>query len=225
MKIREVTITARRPDAAAAFYRDVLQMPVQEHPDGVRVVIGSSRLSIVPGEQFDGVHHLAFGISPHDFDFARTWLNQRIELIVAGDSEVVEGSAGWNSRSVYFLGPEDILLEFIARDADADRPAGAGVAPRPLSISEVGIGVPDVETAVHELTDGFGLPRFPPQETHFAPVGDHDGLLIVVDQERIWFPTRMHRSARGPLAARLQAPHPGRVAVTNETTITGDSAA
>jgi len=224
MKIRQVTITARHLDAAAAFYRDVLQMPVEVQPDRVRITIGSSRLSILPGEEFEGVHHLAFGISPHDFDLARTWLNQRVDPIVAGDSEVIEGPESWNSRSLYFLGPEDILLEFIAREADTGEPAGDGTVPRPLSISEVGIGVPDVGTAVRELTAKFGLPTFPPQESHFAPVGDHDGLLIVVDQQRIFFPTRTHRAAHGPLEVRIHAPHPGEVAPTESATITGDSA-
>lgn len=129
MKIHEVTITAQRLDAAAAFYRDVLQIPVEVQPDRVSVTIGSSLLNLVPGEEFDGVHHLAFGISPHDFDSARTWLNQRVDPIAAGDSVVIEGPEGWNSRSVYFLGPEGIVLEFIARAADAGEPAGDGTTP------------------------------------------------------------------------------------------------
>jgi len=221
MKIREVTLTARRLDAAAAFYRDVLRMPVDEQPNRATVTIGSSRLVLVPGDQFDGVHHLAFGISPHDFDLVRRWLNQHVEPIVAGASEVIDGPEGWNSRSLYFLGPEDILLEFIARQADAEIPGGDGVAPRPFSISEVGMGVPDARAAVRELTEALGLPTFPPQETHFAPVGDHDGLLIVVDQERVWFPTRTHRAAHGPLTVRIEAPrHPGDVTLTEKVTVT-----
>ena len=172
MQIREVSITARHPDAAAAFYRDVLRMPVDEQSDRVTVTIGSSQLIITPGDQFEGIHHLAFGISPHDFDLARRWLNEQIEPIVAQGSDVIDGPAGWDSQSVYFHGPEEILLEFIARQADAEIPGGTSPVPRPLSISEVGIGVPDVGAAVRELTDTLGLPTFPPREAQFAPVGD-----------------------------------------------------
>ena len=221
MKISEVSITARHPGAAAAFYRDVLRMPVDEQSDRVTVTIGSSQLIITPGDQFEGIHHLAFGISPHDFDLARRWLSEQIEPIVAQGSDVIDGPAGWNSQSVYFHGPEEILLEFIARQADAEIPGGDGVAPRPFSISEVGMGVPDARAAVRELTEALGLPTFPPQETHFAPVGDHDGLLIVVDQERVWFPTRTHRAAHGPLTVRIEAPrHPGDVTLTEKVTVT-----
>lgn len=221
MKISEVSITARHPDAAAAFYRDVLRMPVDEQSDRVTVTIGSSQLIITPGDQFEGIHHLAFGISPHDFDLARRWLNEQIEPIVAQGSDVIDGPAGWNSQSVYFHGPEEILLEFIARQADAEIPGGTGPVPRPLSISEVGIGVPDVGAAVRELTDTLGLPTFPPQEAQFAPVGNHDGLLILVDHERVWFPTRTHQAARAPLTARIHAPkHSRDLAITAYATIT-----
>lgn len=221
MKIREVAITARQLGEAAAFYRDVLEMPVEEHPGRVTVTIGSSQLIIAQGDRFAGVHHLAFGISPHDFDLARTWLNGRVEPIVAGDSEIIDGPEGWNSRSVYFLGPEAIVLELIAREADAATPGGDGAAPRPLSISEVGIGVPDTSAAVRELTHTLALPTFPPQEPQFAPIGNHDGLLILADYERIWFPTRTHQPARGPLSVRIDGPNQRReLQLTPNTTIT-----
>ncbi len=221
MRIREVTITAGRLEDAVTFYRDVLQMPVDEEPERVAVKIGASLLIVEQGDQFDGVHHLAFGISPQDFDLAVRWLNQRVEPIVVGDSEVIDGPEGWHSQSLYFLGPENILLEFIARQSDAEIPRSDGAIPGPLSISEVGIGVPKVEPAVQALADRLGLPAFPPQEEQFAPVGDHEGLLIVADHERVWFPTREHRAARGPLAVRIEAPdQANEIALTQDTRIT-----
>ena len=116
MKIGQASLTVSRLDQAADFYRDILELPVVARDGSATVTIGSSRLVLEPGEDFDGVHHLAFGIAPVDFELARTWLSQRVEPIVVDGSEVIEGPEGWNSRSVYFLGPEDIVLEFIARD-------------------------------------------------------------------------------------------------------------
>jgi hypothetical protein len=100
-----------------------------------------------------------------------------------------------------------MVLELIAREADVAVAGADGAAPRWLSISEVGIGVPDVPSAVRELTQTLALPTFPPQERHFAPIGDHDGLLILVDHERIWFPTLTRRPADGPLQVRIDGPH------------------
>ncbi len=206
MQIQEVALTVTGLAAAARFYKDVLELPVAEQPGQVTVTIGSSRLVLEAGDQFAGAHHLAIGIAPADFEVARGWLSQRVEPIVVDGSEVIEGPDGWDSRSVYFLGPEDIVLEFIARDADSSASAGDGQVPRPLSLSEVGIGVPSVAGAVRALTDELGLPTFPPQGAQFAPVGNHDGLIILVDQNRIWFPTDAQQAARGPVTVKLAAP-------------------
>src|SRR5437660_5152260 len=98
MKIREVSITATNLDAAADFYRDVLRLPVDASPHRVRVDIGTSRLVITPGEAFAGVHHLAFGISPHDFETAQRWLRPRFDLLRANGSDIIEAPAGWDAR-------------------------------------------------------------------------------------------------------------------------------
>jgi len=222
VQIEEVTLTVTGLAAAARFYRDVLELPVAEQSGQATVTIGSSRLVLQEGDQFAGAHHLAIGIAPADFEVARGWLGQRVEPIAVDGSEVIEGPKGWNSRSLYFLGPEGIVLELIARDADSSAPAGDGQAPRPLSLSEVGIGVPSVAGAVRALTGELGLPTFPPQGAQFAPVGGHDGLIILVDQNRIWFPTDAQQAARGPVTVKLAAPRAGRLSLRQSATLVAD---
>lgn len=219
MKIREVTLTVQRLADVARFYRDVLRLPVASKDGQAEVTAGSSRLMLKPAGSFRGVHHLAFGIAPADFALARSWLEQRVDLIAADGSVVIDGPDGWHSRSLYFLGPEDILLELIARDADATASGSDGSVPRILSISEVGTGVPDVAAAVRTLTQTLGLPTFPPQGGGFAPVGSHDGLLIVVDQDRIWFPSYHQPAAQGTLAVRIEAPRAAALQLTSDTSI------
>jgi len=107
MQIQEVALTVSGLAAAARFYHDVLELPVAEQSGQVTVTIGSSRLVLEEGDPFAGAHHLAIGIAPADFEVARGWLSQRVEPIVVDGSEVIEGPEGWDSRSVYFLGPED----------------------------------------------------------------------------------------------------------------------
>ncbi|WP_433664544.1 hypothetical protein ACQPW1_21895 [Nocardia sp. CA-128927] len=180
------------------------------------VEIGLSELVLTRGAAFAGAHHLAFGISPDDFELARKWLRGQVDPIAVNGSDAIDGPPGWDSRSVYFRGPDGIVLELIARQADAEAPASTGDAPRLLSISEVGIGVPDVQQAVGELAETYGLHAFTPRLPDFTPVGDNDGLLILVDRERIWFPTeadlpaqasgrRAHRCARGRRTLALTA--------------------
>jgi catechol 2,3-dioxygenase-like lactoylglutathione lyase family enzyme len=219
MRIRQVALTVNRLDETASFYREVLLLPVTAQARRTTVTVGSSRLVLEPGDPFPGVHHLAFGVAPADFQRARTWLGERVEPIVVDGSEVVEGPEGWHSQSVYFLGPEGIVLELIARQADREIAGSTGDAVRLLCISEVGVGVPDVGEGVHALTRELGVPAFPPQGTHFAPVGGHDGLVILVDEQRIWFPTDTQRAAQGPVVVELEAPLAARLSLRPTATV------
>ncbi|MFB9163627.1 MULTISPECIES: VOC family protein [Arthrobacter] len=204
MKILNVSITVRDLEKAVQFYRDVLLLPVEATPAGAEVTIGSSRLRLSTGESFDGVHHLAFGVPPSEFELAHTWLARRVSLLQADGSEVILGSKEWKSRSLYLLGPEGIILEYIARDADASTVPGTGESPHMLSISEVGIGVDDVLDTVATLSEELAIPTYYDRSSTFTSMGSHDGLLIVVQQERLWFPTKVSKPARGPLTVQIE---------------------
>ncbi|WP_313812630.1 hypothetical protein [Glutamicibacter sp.] len=204
MKIDNVSITVSDVAKAAAFYRDILLCPVDSSADGAAITIGSSRLFLTQGEEFAGVHHLAFGILPSEFERAHAWLAERVELLPVGGKDTFYGGTEWNSRSVYFLGPEGIILELIARDADAGAAEEGSGKPRMLSISEVGIGVDDVLDAVATLSRELNIPIFYNLSATFASLGSHDGLLIVVQRERLWFPNNVAPAARGPLRVGLE---------------------
>jgi catechol 2,3-dioxygenase-like lactoylglutathione lyase family enzyme len=217
MRIRDITLTVRDLAECAAFYRDVLELLVDEQSDHATVRIGPSRLVLRPGERYTGVHHLAFGVSPHEFVRTHEWLGQRVKIWTINGSEVFPGPPGWNSRSLYFFGPEEMILEYIAHDVDAVHSVGTGPSPNLLGIYEIGVAVPDVPAAVAELTDGFGLAPFPPQTSTvapqtstFAPVGDHDGRFILVNPARHWLAAPDHFPApSAPIKATIDAPkHP-----------------
>jgi catechol 2,3-dioxygenase-like lactoylglutathione lyase family enzyme len=207
MRIRDVTLTVRDLAECAAFYREVLELPVDEQPGRVTVHVGPARLVLLPGERYSGVHHLAIGVSPHEFVRTHEWLGRRVEIWTIDGSEVFPGGPGWNSRSLYFFGPEEIILEYIAHDEDSVHPAGSGPAPDPLGIYEIGVAVPDVPAAVAGLTDAFGLDPFPPQTEKFAPVGDRDGLFILVAPDRHWLAAPRHfPAADTPISVTIDAP-------------------
>ena len=151
---------------------------------------------------------------------AHEWLARRVPLLQADDSEIILGSDEWNSRSLYFLGPEGIILEFIARDADASRVSGKGENPHMLSISEVGIGVANVLDTVATLSEELAIPNFYDLSSTFASMGSDDGLLIVVQQDRLWFPNKVSKPARGPLTVQIESPtRPSRVILGSRTSV------
>ncbi len=189
MQLLDIRMKVSDLDAAADFYQQVLQLPVARGEGGAEVTVGTSKLTLRRGSGGTGSHHLAFTVPADQFGSAKCWLANRVPLLQRAGVDEFSLPPPWHSRSVYFLGPENVLLELIARH---DLPTG-GLAPfspaNLLCISEIGVAVHDVEAASRAARESFGLDRFDSGGPGFAPLGDHHGLLIVVATGRVWFPT------------------------------------
>ncbi|WP_268592552.1 hypothetical protein, partial [Escherichia coli] len=55
-------------------------------------------------------------------------------------------------------------------------------------LSEVGLPSHDVDAVREQSSLRFGLQPISPPSPQFAPMGDDEGLLIVVAADRRWFP-------------------------------------
>ena len=197
MDIRQVQLATRSLDDTARFY-ERLGCPVEIVDAAVRVVVGSSLLVFRELPEMTGALHLAITIPTGTFDAAKAWIAGLTTVLGADDQDEFEGPPNWNSRSVYFEGPDEQLLELIER---RDLPADAGentVVPL-VSISEVGVPVPDVLGAVEALRRAGLEPYANPPGESFAAVGDVDGLVILVSPDRRWFPTGDRSPSSAPV--------------------------
>lgn len=207
MRLLHVSLPVRDPAAAAAFYRQVLGLPVE----GRCVRAGWSRIELVPGRQGAGSAHLAFNIPPGRFDAAVDWLWQRAALLGdPGGRRRFRLDGAWRADSVYFAGPDDAVLELIARAPLGPRPARTGAFDpgEILCLSEIGLPSANVP-AVVEAARTFGAAPLAPATDDFAPLGGHRGLLIVVDRERPWFPERRRAPWARGVRVVLSGPRPG----------------
>ncbi|WP_412873379.1 hypothetical protein ACL00U_10540 [Curtobacterium poinsettiae] len=201
MDIRQVQLATRSLDDTARFY-ERLGCPVEIVDAAVRVVVGSSLLVFRELPEMTGALHLAITIPTGTFDAAKAWIAGLTTVLGADDQDEFEGPPNWNSRSVYFEGPDEQLLELIER---RDLPADAGentVVPL-VSISEVGVPVPDVLGAVDALRRAGLEPYANPPGESFAAVGDVDGLVILVSPDRRWFPTGDRSPSSAPVVVDL----------------------
>ena len=186
MLLTHVTVGTTDLDALERFHRDTLLLPVDRISyTAIEVEVGTGTVRYEQRTQFAGAHHLAFSIAPEDFDQAHAFLAERVDISPSNGSSVVY-SASLNSHSVYFNAPEGLILEYIAHETHRGL-GGIGGPPAPLGIAEVGIGVADVEATVGELASR-GLALSQPLEKAFATVGTIDHRLVLVDQNRLWFP-------------------------------------
>jgi catechol 2,3-dioxygenase-like lactoylglutathione lyase family enzyme len=136
-------------------------------------------------------HHLAFHVADLE-----PW-KRRLEV-----SEEHDFSSWGGARAVYFRDPEQNVVELIARPEA--RPE--------LALAEVGLPVDDVPAAVDALERELGMRPYRDGDDSFAPLGDDDGLLIVVRVGRGWFPVGVPSGA-APVEVTLAGVRAGEVDV------------
>jgi catechol-2,3-dioxygenase len=211
MLISQVELPVSTAAQAAHFYGDVLGLPTRTGGGVVEVKVGLSVLLLYPGVVEPGAYHSAITVPEDRFAEAKAWLQERVPLLEKDGVDEFRLGAPWNSQSLYFAGPDGILLELIARhDLSGPSSSGRFSSADLLHISEIGLAVPDVPAAVAALQSEFGLPVFGTAAAEFTPLGDHDGLLIVVRQGRPWFPTTTVTPSLGPVAVTVELPSGGK---------------
>ncbi|MGH3723609.1 MAG: VOC family protein [Mycobacterium sp.] len=207
MKIHDVQITATDVPAAARFYSETLGLPVKVVGDRAAVRIGDSTLTMIPGPAYHGAHHIAFTIPAGSLASAKEWLSARATLQTDGQwHDEFDCAPNWQARSIYFTGPDDAVLELIERnvlDNRIDRPFGVGDIRR---LSEIGFGVPDVLETQRLMHDKLGLLPFGEPAPGFGPVGDHDGLFIVVPSDITWRPEHRVPPPAAPIFVTADVP-------------------
>lgn len=218
MRISRATIDVTDSAAAAEFYGTVLGLPVERGPGRVAVQVGTTTLVLRDDAQVQGVHHLAFTVPSNKFDAAKRWVAARADLMSKGGEDEFEYGAGWNARSFYFPGPNGAVLEIIIR-RDLDNAAvGDFGSDDLLCISEVGVAVPDVLSTVDMLAAEAGVTPYglPPRD-RFTPVGDINGLVILVEPGRTWFPAEDRLSATSRVLIDAVGDRPGDFALGPES--------
>ena len=228
MHLTRIVLPVLDVDAAAGYYRTTLGLPVRTETGAATVTIGRTRLDLHAADELPGPHHLAMTIPRHTFVSARAWLEERAQLLSRDGEDEFEGPAGWNSRSLYFDGPEGAVLELIERQDLAPGRSSSSFSAQELEcVSEVGIAVPDVEQAAALLQQSAGIETYEGSASgSFAAVGDIHGLLILVRPGRAWLPTSDRYAAAVPTTVEATGPHSGACTLGAGTSVrvTGSSA-
>lgn len=204
MHISHVTITVPDPAETAQYLASIFDLPLEMETDGPTLTIGASRLTMLGGPtEPDGYYHLAFEIPENKVFEARDQLAARVPILDGGDNGIVTGAPAWNSHSVYFNAPGNLNLELIGRHRLPNALARPFALSDVLRISEAGVAVDDPLAASHELREQTGLEPFGEPAETFAPMGNDDGLLILVKQGRIWYPTNDQSTTQRPLRIEI----------------------
>jgi catechol-2,3-dioxygenase len=192
MKITALELHCESIASTLYFYKNIIGLPVLYHNEE-KVVFAAGSTKLVFTKSFDNkpVYHFAFNIPGNKFEEAFLWASSKFTLFNITPQTTVANFTSWNARAFYFLDNNQSIIEFISRydlHANSDRPfSGTSI----LSVSEIGLVVENVGAFCDRLIDDFGLNYFSKQapQLDFAPLGDDEGLLIVVGNNRKWYPT------------------------------------
>jgi len=204
MRIYRLDLWATDPAALRPFYADLLQLPLLSATATIlSLQAGHTRLTFTPAPaDWHGHYHFTFNIAPDRFAAAKAWLAARVPLIRDSTGAAEFYSENWNAHMVYFYDPAGNIVEWIARHTLPPDATPWPDIPTPLGISEIGLGTPDVPQAVASLAATLGAPVYGgPGSATFTPVGDEDGLFIVVQAGRLWFPDTGIPADRSPVTA------------------------
>lgn len=180
------------------FYKNIIGLPVL-YRDEEKVVFAAGSTKLVFRQSFEDnpVYHFAFNIPGNKFEEAFLWASSKFTLFNITPQTTVANFTSWNARAFYFLDNNQNIVEFIARydlPAKSDKPfSGRCIS----SVSEIGLVVENVEAFCETLREDFGLDYFAKQrpQPDFAPLGNDEGLLIVVANQRKWYPTEVRSNA------------------------------
>lgn len=195
MNIKTLEVITNSIQQTEAFYTQVLQLPILVKTENmVSFKAGQSVLSFKENTAPDTpIYHIAFNIPEHQLNEAIAWSKGKIELLPVSAATQVAEFELWNANAVYFYDNNRNLLEFIARHDlknDSDEPFSAQAI---QCISEIGLVSDDVTVLADQLIADYQLEVFTkqPQSAQFAVLGDDNGLLILVEKGRNWFPTQV----------------------------------
>jgi catechol 2,3-dioxygenase-like lactoylglutathione lyase family enzyme len=211
MKIKSVSLKTDRLAELLSFYSGTLGMDLVSQTDaGFTLDAGGSELTFDHSSEHTGAfYHFAFNIPENQFDDSIKWLEGKADLITL-DGEHIFDFKAWDAHSIYFYDPAGNIVEFIARhrlNNSSDKEfSGKSI----LSISEMGMPVKNVRKFYERLYGDLDLPLFTGDLKTFTAGGDDNGLIIIVPEERNWFPDCPHAEIF-PIALEIEGIKKGEV--------------
>ncbi len=190
MKLKHVKLFCAQLDQLKYFYGEKFNFPVEEQGrEEVSFRLGDSKLTFIETRLNNPYYHFAFNIPYYQVEDALQWAKKRVDILTYQKKEVQEFPE-WKARAFYFRDPSGNIVEFIGRE----RLEGQGREPFSeksiWNISEIGLPVFQVSSAVKMLQENTDVPQFDCSDNVFCACGDDEGLFIVVDKaEKQWFPT------------------------------------
>lgn len=192
MDILELTLLTNNINETEKFYTGLLGLEIiEKNNSSISFLTQQSKLTFNKTENQKPFYHFAFNIPNNKLNEALIWINSKIDIISLEQKEKIADFITWNAKSFYFYDNNNNIVEFIAR-FDLDNQSDINFESSSiLSISEIGFVVTNVKNKSEQIAIENNLTNFSkqPNRENFVALGDDNGLLLFVENQRFWFPT------------------------------------
>jgi catechol 2,3-dioxygenase-like lactoylglutathione lyase family enzyme len=192
MKILEIELLSDDLAQTETFYKKVMGLqPYLKQGSKLFYSIGYSKLIFSKSHNVKPVYHFAVDIPNNRFKEALQTIKPLVNILPVQGNDIADFK-NWDAHSFYFYDNNGNIVELITRYASRSYDNAAFSAASYISISEIGLVTPKVPDFADMLTLKFGIPVFhrQPRGEKFTAMGDDDGLFIIAESGREWFPVK-----------------------------------
>ncbi|MGE7673248.1 VOC family protein [Lysinibacillus sp. NPDC094403] len=191
MKIKSLTLQTDNLQTMKEFYINKLGfLMIVETRDSFQIQTGTSILEFTNRDTVSKpYYHFAFNIPANQFEEAKFWLKNKVQLLTEDGEDEVNFSH-LPAHAIYFEDPSGNIVEFIARYGINEESSEPFTIKSILHISEIGLIVDDVFKAGKELSKAhiFERDNKPLSEKflNFMGVRDKGIFIILAHPGRRW---------------------------------------
>lgn len=196
MNIIELELHSNNIAGTDKFYREVLGLRGVFHDkDEIFFEVGTTKLIFREEKKGDvkPVYHFALDVPNNRFEEAYKTIKNKTTLLPVERNTDIADFKNWDAKSFYFLDNNGNIMEVITRygnRAFSDEPfTGRSF----LCVSEIGLVTKSVPELADRINAEFDVPIFhrQPRGDKFTVCGDDEGLFILAEKGRDWYPTNI----------------------------------
>jgi catechol-2,3-dioxygenase len=195
MNILEVELHSDNLNETEKFYKNVLGLsPIQKEGDALLFYkIGGTELIFKKSENEKPVYHFAIDVPNNRFFDCHNFITKTTKTLEVDPGNDIANFVNWDAKSFYFYDNNGNIVEIITRYPTRAYDVEPFSHKTYMSISEIALVSGRVAEIADTLINENGVPVFKrqPRSDQFTALGDDDGLILISERGRNWYPTNI----------------------------------